>query len=373
VVAPTFSAYEIAASFLLPFVAIRAIAGDRSSGALKLELQQGMAPASMIAVKALVLGAGWLLAGIPIVLAGILWVSYGGTLHWPEIGSLTLGHLLNAGLVIAVAAAAASLSEHPSTAAILVLAVTVGTWVLGFVAAFSGGIWEQIASYTPSEMLQSLRGRLVRLNVVLAALVLIAGSLVLAAVWTRLGVAVRRKLAESVAVVSITAILAFATSLAKPSWDVSENERNSFPQAQAAVLSKITAPLHIDVHLAPEDPRRFDLEQQTLSKLRRTMPDVTVKYVSGTGTGLFEQAKQHYGEIWYDLGGKRTVGRAATTDAVLDAIYELAGIQPPQEGEFGRRGHPLAAEPIGAVALFYVIWPLAVLGLGFLFQRRRLA
>src|SRR5438093_1607800 len=116
VVAPTFSAYEIAASFLLPFVAIRAIAGDRSSGALKLELQQGMAPVSMVAVKALVLTIGWLLAGIPIVVAGILWTSYGGSLHWPEIGSLTLGHLLNAGIVIALAAAAASLSEHPSTA-----------------------------------------------------------------------------------------------------------------------------------------------------------------------------------------------------------------------------------------------------------------
>ncbi len=63
VVAPTFSAYEIAASFLLPFVAIRAIAGDRASGALKLELQRGMMPLSMIGAKALVLGAGWLLAG----------------------------------------------------------------------------------------------------------------------------------------------------------------------------------------------------------------------------------------------------------------------------------------------------------------------
>ena len=61
--APTFSAYEIAASFLLPFVAIRAVAGDRISGALKLELQQSMAPLSMIATKVLVLGAGWLLAG----------------------------------------------------------------------------------------------------------------------------------------------------------------------------------------------------------------------------------------------------------------------------------------------------------------------
>ena len=40
--APTFSACELAAVFLLPFVGIRLVAGDRQSGALKLELQQGM-------------------------------------------------------------------------------------------------------------------------------------------------------------------------------------------------------------------------------------------------------------------------------------------------------------------------------------------
>jgi hypothetical protein len=245
--------------------------------------------------------------------------------------------------------------------------------VLGFVAAFSGGIWEQIASFTPSEMLQAFRRGLVRLNIVLTALVLIAGSLALAAVWLRLGVPMRRKLAASIAVTTVTAILAFAASFARPSWDVSENERNSFPEPQAALLGKITAPLRIDAYLAPEDPRRFHLEQQTFSKLRRTVPDVTITYVSSTATGLFEQAKEHYGEIWYDLGGKRTVGRATTTDAVLDAIYELAGIQPPQEGGFGRRGHPLAAEPVGAVAVFYIIWPLVVLGLGLFLQRRRLA
>jgi hypothetical protein len=171
----------------------------------------------------------------------------------------------------------------------------------------------------------------------------------------------------------VACILAFAASFARPSWDVSENGRNSFPERHAALLNKITAPLRIEAYLAPEDPRRFDLELQTFSKLRRTMPDVIVNYVSSTATGLFEQSKEHYGEISYDLGGKRIVGRATTTDAVLDAIYELAGVQPPQEGEFGRRGHPLAAEPVGAVALFYIIWPLAVLGLGFFFQRRRLA
>jgi ABC-2 type transport system permease protein len=373
VVAPTFSAYEIAASFLLPFVAIRAIAADRMSGALKLELQQGTAPVSMIGAKALVLGAGWLLAGVPIILAGILWASYGGSLYAPEIGSLALGHLLNAGMVIALAAAAASLSEHPSTAAILVLAFTVGTWVLSFVAAFQGGIWEEIAGYTPSEMLQAFRRGLVRLDLVLAAFVLIAASLVLGAVWMRLGVAVRRRVTESIAILCVAAVLAYAASFVKPSWDVSENERNSFADSEAAILSRIAAPLKIEAHLAPEDPRRFDLEKQTLSKLRRTMPDVTVEYVSGSKTGLFEQASEHYGEIWYYLGGKRIVGRTTTTDGVLDAIYELAGIQPPQEGEADHRGHPLAALPTGAVPLFYVVWPLAVFGLALFIQRRRLA
>lgn len=372
VVAPTFSAYEIAASFLLPFVAIRAIAGDRTSGALKLELQQGMTPVSMIAAKALVLGAGWLLAAVPIILAGVLWASYGGSLYAPEIGSLALGHLLNAAMVISLAAAAASLAEHPSTAAILVLAFTVGTWVLGFVAAFQGGIWEQIAGYTPSEMLQAFRRGLVRLDLMLAAVVLITASLGLAAVWMRLGVAVRQRAVESVVILCSAAILAFASSYAKPSWDVSENERNSFSESTAAILRTIAAPLKIEAHLAPEDPRRFDLEQQTLSKLRRTMPDVTVDYASATATGLFEQTSEHYGEIWYELGGKRIVGRATTTDAVLDAIYELAGIQPPQEGGAGHRGHPLAARPVGAIPLFYIVWPLAVLGIGLFFQRRRL-
>ena len=373
VVAPTFSAYEIAASFLLPFVAIRAVAGDRTSGALKLELQQGMTPLSMIGAKALVLGAGWLLAGVPIVLAGLLWASYGGSLYAPEIGSLALGHVLNAGIVIALAVAAAALAEHPSTAAILVLAFTVGTWVVSFVGAFQGGIWEEISRYTPSEMLQAFRHGLVRLDLVLAALVLIAAALALAAAWTRLGMPTRRKAAESAVVLGVAAALAIAAAFARPSWDVSENERNSFAESDAAILSRITAPLRIEAHFAPEDPRRFDLEKQTLSKLRRTMPNVTVEYVSGSATGLFEQASEHYGEIWYDLAGKRVVGRAATTDGVLDAIYELAGVQPPQEGEAGHRGHPLAAQPTGAIPVFYVAWPLAVFGLGLFLQRRRLS
>src|SRR4029077_11259481 len=53
--APTFSACELAAAFLLPFVPIRLVTGDRQSGALKLQLQQPMPSFARIAAKALVL------------------------------------------------------------------------------------------------------------------------------------------------------------------------------------------------------------------------------------------------------------------------------------------------------------------------------
>ena len=77
--APTFSACELAAVFLLPFVAIRLVAGDRESGALKLELQQSMGSFVRIAAKAIVLLAGWLIAMLPPLSAILLWKSYGGS------------------------------------------------------------------------------------------------------------------------------------------------------------------------------------------------------------------------------------------------------------------------------------------------------
>ena len=97
------------------------------------------------------------------------------------------------------------------------------------------------------------------------------------------------------------------------------------------------------MHLAPEDPRRVDLEHRALSKLRRVMPKLQVQYVSATSIGLFEQTSAGYGEIWYDLGGRRTMSRVTTAEGVLEAIYSLAGVAPPAENDDGVfRGHPLA-------------------------------
>src|SRR5438034_6328204 len=257
--APTFSACEVAAAFLLPFVGIRLVTGDRQSGALKIELQHPMRAFTRIGAKALVLMAGWLIASIAPLLAILLWRSYGGSLYVPELLTLAAGHVLNAGLTIALAAATASLTEHPSTAAILTLGVTVGTWIINFIAAVHGGLWERVAGYTPTAMVAEFQHGLVRLDVVLAVLTLILTGLALAAIWIRLGVAVRRRVYESIALGAAAVAAVFVCALATPSWDTSENRSNSFARADEAALRQIRAPLSIEAHLAPEDPRRFDL------------------------------------------------------------------------------------------------------------------
>ena len=370
--APTFSACELAAAFLLPFVAIRVVAGDRQSGALKLELQQPLSVLWRIGAKALVLGAAWIVATAPAAIAVLLWRSYGGAVHAPELAAVVAGHLLNAGLTIALASAAASLTDHPSTAAIVTLSVTVGTWIVNFIAAVQGGIWERIAGYTPTAVVAEFQHGLVRLDVVLITLALIALGLAIAAIGMHLGVTPRTRASESVVLAALTAAVAFGCTFLTPSWDLSENRMNSFRKSDEAVLRGIRQPLRIEAHLAAEDPRRVDLEHNVLSKLRRVMPRVDVRYVASTTTGLFEPTSAHYGEVWYRLGdtGVPAMNRITTVESVLETIYGLAGVEPPIESGDIFRGHPLAVPPRRAAAVFYGIWPAVVVA-GAVFTRRR--
>jgi hypothetical protein len=355
---------------LLPFVAIRLVAGDRESGALKLELQQKMGTFYQVAAKAIVLLAGWLVAMLPPLSAILLWKSYGGSVYPPELITLILGHVLNAGLTIGLAAAMASLTEHHSTAAILTLGVTIGTWIVSFMGSIQGGWWERASGYTPAAMVAQFQHGLVQLDVVLIALALTLTGLALAAVWMRLGIAVKRRIYESagIAVLAVSAI--FVCSLIRANWDTSESRGNSFPEPDEQALRQIRSPLLIEVHLAPEDPRRVDLEAHALSKLRRILPHLEVRYIAATSIGIFEQANAGYGEIWYQLDGHRTMTRATTAESALEAIYAVARITPPVEAEEVFRGHPLAVPTTGASILFYLVWPGLFLAIGLLARRR---
>jgi hypothetical protein len=161
------------------------------------------------------------------------------------------------------------------------------------------------------------------------------------------------------------------STLATASWDTSESRRNSFPLADERALAAIPRPISIEVHLAPEDPRRVDLDRRVLSKLRRVRPDTQVRYVSATRIGLFEQTNAGYGEVWFDVGGRKATTRAITEEAVLETIYGLADATPSARAdEVTFRGHPLATEPRGAALIFYLLWPTLIVGMS-LFESGR--
>jgi hypothetical protein len=186
----------------------------------------------------------------------------------------------------------------------------------------------------------------------------------------RLGDRVSRRLGATLAISAAAAVAVVAASFVRGHWDASESRQNSFAEAEERTLERLGAPLAIEVHLAPEDPRRGDLERQALTILRRVLPRARVTYISKTTSGLFEQHDPSYGEIWYDLGGRRAMSRVTTQEGVLETIFDLAGVTPAEEAEPPYRGHPLVTRARGAALVFFALWPTLVAAIGYISLRR---
>jgi len=368
--APTFSAFEIIAIFLLPFVAIRSLSGDRQSGAMTIELQRPFPMTARLAIKAAVIFAGWLCALLAGAIAVVLWLSYGGGVAWPELLVVATGHALIAALTILIALAMASATDHPSTAAIVVLGATIGTWMIDFAAAVYGGVWERFAQYTPAAFVSAFQHGLVQASSLLVAAVLAIAALAAGAVWLRPGQPVRRQLLQTAMIITVASAGAAIVSRMPGSWDASETRVNSFAEADEEMLERITGPIRVDVHLAPQDSRRSMFERGPLAKLRRAHPDTVVTYVSRTATGLYEQADAGYGEIHYGLGERTVTTRAVTDESLAESIRDLSGVPLDDEQDVPYRGRPLAASPVFAPTTFFVGWPVVVAGLWLLASRR---
>src|SRR4051812_28350736 len=132
IVVPTLSAYDLAATLLLPFVVIRLLATERQNGGMKLLLQAPVSRVEIILSKTLVLVAAWVIAMIPGFAALLMWKLNGGHLEFAETANVILGHLLLAGIAIAISLLAASVGRSAASAAIVALSVTLGMWAVDF-------------------------------------------------------------------------------------------------------------------------------------------------------------------------------------------------------------------------------------------------
>ena len=370
IVVPTFGAYAIAAMLLFPFVGIRAVASEKESGALSLLVQSRASLGTMIAVKFVVMLAAWILAWIPGVVALAMWRASGGHLYGPEVATVLAGHALRGALVIALAFAAAALTDGAASAAVLTLAVTLGTWALDFIGQVRGGVAMSLARFTPDSVTRVFEHGELRLDLVLVTAALTLVLLALTVAWLRPARSLPCRLGPSAALVAVAALGCLSAVRARASWDASEDRRSSFAVADETMLRRIRAPLYVTAHLAPDDPRLADLERGVLRKLRRTLPPVHVDYAARSATGLFEVSAQHYGEVWYRLGAKQAMTRSTTVPIVLETIYGLAGLTPPTASEGDAYpGYPHVAHIRLDGFLFYALWPVAVVSVWFTYRR----
>jgi len=361
ILVPTLGGFYLAITLLFPFLAIRLVAAEKASGGLKLLVQLHYRLTDLVAAKFVALAAAWLVALIPVLSALIGWVFLGGHLDTRETATLLLGHLLYALLIGAISFLAAALTEGGATAAILALAVTLGSWVLDFAALDRGGVSSLLASLSLTSLLRPFEQGLLSIPTVLAMLIATAGFLALSGIWLPPGMPLERKLKVSACIVVVAAISIGAAAQAKTVLDITPDGRNSFPSADEHLLGQLRERLSVTVHMATSDPRLVDLDRKVLARLKRAMPRVTVRIADSSQTTLGTSDGADYGEIAMTYHGRSATTRSTGAGEILPMLYELAGVSSPAPGTTGpdEPGYPLVADASNSAIWFYGIEPFA--------------
>ncbi len=361
IIVPTLGAFYLASTLLLPFVAVRAVAQDKESGALKLLLQMPTTPGWLIVFKTIAMVIAVTALLLPALTFIPIWLHLGGHVYVPELLNLLAGHALYALDVASIAFFAAALSESFATAAIFALACTLVFWVLDFAAAASGDLLHRISSYSLTAALRQFEQGLFSLPAALGMTLGAVSLFALTATWLPTGTAIKEKLLVSFLIVLLFSVFALASSRARVYIDVTENRRNSFNPADEAALRRLQSPLLLWIYLSAEDSRLKEMEANVLGKLRRTVPHLEIRYEDTTQHGLFSSVPdERYGVIVFEYGGNRAESRSNSPREILPIIYEISGTKVRPEKEPDYRGYPLVADATGYAVWFYGILPASI-------------
>ena len=362
VLVPTLGAFYLTSTLLLPFIAIRAIAQDKETGALKLLLQMPLTPAWLVTTKVAAIAIAIIALFLPAISFIPIWLYLSGHVHTPELLNLLGGHALYALDVVGIAFLAAALSDSLSTAAIVALAFILSFWIMDFAATASGGFMHRLSFYSLTAALHQFEQGLFSLSAVLAMILGAVGLFALTATWLPTGTAVKEKLLVSLVIILFVLLGAFGSTRARLYIDVTENRHNSFNPADEAALRGMQSRLFIWIYLSPEDSRLKEMEANVLGKLRRIVPRLEVHYEDTTGRGLFSSVPdERYGLITYEYEGKRAESRSNSPREILPLLNELSGTEVKPEKEPDYRGYPVVADAAGYGVWFYAILPALIL------------
>jgi ABC-2 type transport system permease protein len=361
ILVPTLGSFYVAVTLLFPFVSIRALGQEKETGALRLLVQLPYRPSTLVSAKLIAVLAAWCLAFIPALSALVFWRILGGHLAPLETANLLFGHLLYGLLIGALALFSASIAESAATAAIIALAVTIGSWVLDFTVAGNPGLLSWLAQLSLTQTLRPFEQGLLSAGLVLGAACAILGLVALATVWLPPGVPLLGKLRRSLACAVIAALVLVVATHVRSTVDVTEDRRNSFPSADQQLLGTLRLPLHVTVHLAQEDPRYADLQRNVLAKLERAMPSVSVA-LAGRRQGFSGgSSDESYGVVEYVYDNRSEVSRSTSPREILPLLYALASVSPTASTAGDEYpGYPLVASADAALFWFFGGLPLLI-------------
>jgi ABC-2 family transporter len=360
ILVPTFGSFYVAVTLLFPFVAIRVLGQEKESGSLRLLVQLPYRASTLVITKLAAVLVAWVLVSIPALSALVIWAVLGGHLASSETLNLLFGHLLYGLLVGAIALFAATIADSSATAAIVALAVTIGSWVLDFTLAGQSGWSAWFAQMSLTQTLRPFEQGLLSAGLLLGVLASICGLVALSSVWLPPGISVRVKLVRSVPWALAAIVMLGTAAQIRTSIDVAEDRRNSFSPADQNLLATLRLPLVVTVHLVPEDPRYVDLQRNVLAKLERAMPNVTI--VLAGSRADFTAMSDAYGQIEYAYGKRSDLSRSTSPREVLPLLYALAGTQSPAPAPGAEYpGYPLVANADATLSWFFGGLPALIL------------
>lgn len=165
--------------------------------------------------------------------------------------------------------------ESSATAAIVILAFTLGFWVLDFAAA-TGPEWlKTLGGISPTQVLKAFERGLFPTGQSISLAALGLGLAVLAAAILPPGLAPQARRLRGVTSIAVLTVALAVASLISSAVDVSEDRRNSFNPADEAALTRMDQGLTITLHLTPEDSRALEYAANVLAKLKRIVPGLT--------------------------------------------------------------------------------------------------
>jgi len=355
---PTFGAYYLIETLLLPFVIIRLLGQDKQNGTLKLLLQLPLSTFTLTAIKISAIGVVWVFFLLPGISVLVIWQYLGGAIYFPEILTLLLGHTLYSLTIVCIAMFATAISNALPTAAMICLAATLGSWVLDF-AVGSGGWLGVLGPWSLTTLLRQFENGLLSSVAIITFAALSLLFFIAASIWLHTGKKVYHKVKTLFGGIAVILVVA-STIVQLPIYvDVTENHRHSFNPADVRALQQMKEPLQITIHLSREDSRLYDLKHEVLTKLRRVVPNLEVVFAKMQSTGLFGASEDdNYGLIEYEYAGKHDQSYSNSTLEILPLLHALAGHEVTPDKVTNYNGHPLVADASWSKWWFYLLLPM---------------